>query len=416
MITWFKIAIRNIIKNRRRSFYTILAIALGYAAVNVFGGFTEYIFKNLKDSSIYTQGGGHLTIFKKGFLEEGQLDPSEYLLTEAELKAIRATAMSEPDIMIVTPKLQISGLLSNGKVSTIFFANGMVPSDVKFIRSRLKGMLAHLKLFEGKDLQDDVIQGVGLSSGLSQKLNLPIGSNGSAMVVTLNGMVNALDVEVFQTFDSAMEVLNDKIMNVPLQFAQTLYDTTDVDRVSILLEKDSETEAGKMFLERALGQIGLNVEIKTWEELTPFYRKVKDMFDVIFMFIFVIVFVIVVMSVVNTISMSVMERTREIGTLRSLGLKRSGVIRLFGIESALLGIMGSTLGIVLTLGSWKLVRILEPTWIPPQITKRIPLEVYLVPNYMVASFICLAILSVAAAMFPARKAANRSIVDALGHV
>lgn len=416
LLTWIKIAVRNIFKNRRRSFYTVLAIALGYAAVSVFGGFTEYIFKNLKYSSIYVHGDGHLTIFKKGFLTEGQLHPADYLLTESELEAIREVCKSYPQVLLVTPKLQITGLISNGNVSTVFFANGVVPSDIDFIHSRLTGMLAKVKFYDGKDLEDNVIYGVGLSSGLSEKLNLPIGSQGTAMTVTVNGMVNALDIEVFQTFESAMEALNDKLMNVPLQFAQSLYDTTSVDRVSILLNKDDETGRMNALLEKKLNQKGLQVEIKTWDELSPFYRKVKDMFSIIFLFIFVIVFVIVVMSIINTISMSVMERTREIGTLRSLGLKRSGIIRLFGIESAMLGIMGSAFGVVLTIMSWTLVKVLKPTWIPPQMTRRVFLEVYLVPDYMVASLVCLVLLSILAAMFPARKAAYQSIVDALGHV
>ena len=65
------------------------------------------------------------------------------------------------------------------------------------------------------------------------------------------------------------------------------------------------------------------------------------MFDMIFFFIFTIVLVIVVMSVVNTMSMTVMERTREIGTMRALGFKRAGVKLLFSIEGMLLGFSGA---------------------------------------------------------------------------
>ena len=83
MLTWIKIAFRNLGKNRRRSFFTVLAIGLGFAAVNVFGGFTAYLFTSLEDGYIYAQGNGHLTVFKKGFLTHGKLDPVRYLLSEA---------------------------------------------------------------------------------------------------------------------------------------------------------------------------------------------------------------------------------------------------------------------------------------------------------------------------------------------
>jgi putative ABC transport system permease protein len=416
MLTWIKIAVRNILKNGRRSFYTILAIAMGFAAVNIFGGFTDYIFANLRDASIYNQGDGHLTIFKKGFLDEGQLDPIRYLLTESELETVRNVAMNTPHVLLVTPKLQISGLISNGTVSTIFYANGTVPSEKALIRTRARGMISKIKLFEGKPLEDDVTYGVGLSAGLAKKLNLPLDSTGTAMAVAVNGMVNALDIQVFQTFESVMEVLNDKMMEVPLRFAQSLYDTSSVDRICVLLEDNSYTEPLRQKLEQALKDKGLDVEIRTWVELSSFYRKVKDMFNIIFFFIFVIVLIIVVMSIINTISMSVMERTREIGTLRALGLKRRGIINLFAVESAMLGILGSSLGIFLTALGWAFIRILQPTWIPPHITKRLPLEIYIVPDYLLMSFLFLAVLSILAAMFPARKAAFKSINDALGHV
>jgi putative ABC transport system permease protein len=276
-------------------------------------------------------------------------------------------------------------------------------------------MLARLDSFHGNPLQDDVLQGIGLSTGLSKKLNMPIGASGTALSPTVDGMVNALDVQVFQTFESPMEAVNDKLMDVNLAFAQTLYDTKSVDSVTVLLEDTALTEQMGPHLQKLLTDKGLDVEIKNWEEMSHFYRKVRDMFNVIFLFLFLIVFVIVVMSVVNTISMSVLERTREIGTLRALGLKRIGIINLFAVESALMGVFGSAFGALITVVTWWIIKVVEPTWVPPQITQRIPLEVYLAPSYMIASFVFLIILSIGAATAPARKAAHTSIVEALGH-
>ncbi len=416
MVAWLKIAFRNLAKNRRRSFYTILAIGLGYAAVNVFGGFTAYIFASLKDGYIYALANGHLTIFKKGFLSQGKLAPMSYLLEEAEARTIKEIVLRFPEVVLVTPQLYISGLLSNGQVSTIFIAVGRVPSDLRVINSYGGGMIGRLNLFTGKQLEDDILYGVGLSRGLAQQLRLDIGSDGVAMAPTIAGQINALDVQVFQLFDSAIEVLNDKLMLVPLIFAQSLYDTSSVDRLTVLLKETEQTEPMRAALTSALAQHGLDVEVKGWRELSALYNRVKDMFDIIFLFIFVIVFVIAIMSVINTISMAVMERTREIGTLRALGLKRRGIVRLFAIESAMLGILGSVLGLVFTLISWVLVKILEPTWEPPIITQQLPLEIHLVSKYMVLSSLLLIILSVGAASVPARRAAHQGIVDALGHV
>jgi putative ABC transport system permease protein len=415
MFTWIKIAFRNLCKNRRRSFFTILAIGLGYAAVNVFGGFTAYIFTSLRDGYIYALGSGHLTIFKKGFLTRGKLSPVHYLLSAAETQSIKEVLQGFSGVVLVTPQLHISGLLSNGEVSTIFIAAGRVPSDLRAINSHAQGTIGRLNLYTGKPLEDDIPYGIGLSSGLAEQLQLNLDSNAVAMAPTVSGQINALDVQVFQIFDSAIEVLNDKLMSVPLAFAQSLYDTSSVDRLTVLLNDTEQTEPMRAALTHAFAQHGLDVEVKTWQELAILYNKVKDMFDIIFLFIFVIVFIIAMMSVINTISMAVMERIREIGTLRAVGVKRNGIVHLFAIESAMLGLFGSMVGIGLTLISWIIVRVLEPSWMPPIITQRLPLEIHLVPEYVLLSIPLLVILSVGAASFPARRAAHQSIVDALGH-
>jgi putative ABC transport system permease protein len=418
MNTWLKIGFRNLFKNRRRSLFTIVAIALGFAAVNVFGGFTSYMFTNLEDSYIYSQANAHIIIFKKAFLTKGKLDPVAFLLTEQEMQRIQQTLQGFPDVLLITAQLHISGLASNGKVSTIFVGAGRVPSHVRYINGQAKSrMIANLKLFDGKPLDDNVAYGVGLSSGLAEQLNLKIGSELIAMAPTVRGNINALDVQVFQLFDSAVEILNDKLMFVPLKFAQSLYDTTSVDRVAVLLRDNKQTETMRAEFARALARGGLDVDIKTWNELDPLYSRIKDMFDLIFLFIFVIVFCVAVMSILNTMSMAVLERTREIGTMRALGVKRPGIVSLFATESAMLGIIGSVLGIALTLLCCFLVNvILRPTWVPPIITHRVPLEVYVVPEYIFYSFVFLVLLSVGAAILPARRAAKQEIIDALGHV
>lgn len=415
MRTWFKLALRNLFRNHRRSLFTVMAIGLGFAAVNILGGFTEYIFTNLRDSFIYLQANGHLTVFKTGFLQEGKLYPTRYLLKETETAAIEETLRRHPEVLVATPQLNISGLLSNGKVSTIFLAAGRVPSDVRVINSHARGMISRLQQFVGKPLEDDVAYGVGLSKGLAEQFAFELGSNPVAMSSTVSGQVNALDVQVFQLFDSPNEALDDKLMLVTLNFAQALYDTTSVDRINVLLDRTELTEPMRARLAQDFADRGLQVEIKAWDELSPFYTKVKQMFEVIFMFSFLIVFIIVVMSVVNTVSMAIMERTREIGTLRALGLKRRGIVGLFAVESMLLGVFGSALGIILTLLTWSTIGALKPTWVPPQIASRVPLEVYLVPHYMVYSILSLMVLSLLAAALPATKAAKMEIVSALGH-
>jgi len=416
MSTLFRIAMRNLLKNRRRSLTAVMAIAMGYAAVNVFGGFTRYINSNLRDSFIYNQGNGHLSIFREGFLEKGLLDPGKYLLTKSETDSLLATLRARPEVFLATPQLFITGIVSNGAASTIFIGAGRVPSDADAMRQRAPGMLGRLTPFEGRALRDDTPAGVGLSEGLAGLLDLKVGDGAIAVAPTIDGQINALDAEVLQTFEAAVDLLNDKLMYVPLQFARDLFATQRADRIIVMLEHTSDTEPLRQELEAAFHARGQPFELRTWEDLSQLYRKVRQMFDIIFLFLFIIVLVISVMSVVNTVNMAVMERIREIGTLRALGMRQTRIVLLFALESAALGVVGSLVGAGSTLMVWFGVNLAEPTWVPPIITARIPLEIYLVPEYLIGAFFFLLALAMTSATFPARRAARQEIVDALGHV
>jgi putative ABC transport system permease protein len=416
MKTLARIAVRNLLKNRRRSFYAVLAIALGFAAVNVFGGFTRYINASLRDGFIYSMGYGHLTIFREGFLDQGLLDPGRYLLTESQADSVTRVLREQPEVLLVTPQLYVSGILSNGEVSTIFIADGRIPSDLQEIASRAQGAMGLLTAYEGRPLRDEVDYGIGVTTGLAKLLDLGVGGRAVAIATTVEGQINALDAEVYQKFESPIELLNDKMVVVPLEFAKSLYDTRSVDRLTVLLRETRQTEPVEARLARIFAERGMPMEMRTWDDLSVLYRKVRKMFDIIFLFLFVIVLVISVMSVVNTVNMAVMERIREIGTLRALGMRRARIVWLFALESGILGVIGSILGALLTLASWIAVSAAKPTWIPPMITQRIPLEIRLVPEYMLIAFAFLLVLSVAAACVPARRAVREGIVDALGHV
>jgi putative ABC transport system permease protein len=415
MITWIKLAVRNLFRNGRRSLFTIMAIGMGFLAVNTLGGFTRYIFQSLKDSYIYAEANGNLTVFKQGFLEHGKLEPTKFLLDESDVAKMRAILAQHRDVLVVTPQLQISGLLSNGKVSTIFFAPGRVPSDIEAIASHAVGVMGKAKLYDGEPLSDEHVDGVGITHGLARQLNLALGSDAVAMSPTVSGQVNALDAQIVQFIDAPDEALEDTFATVPLKFAQDLYDTKSVDRLTILLRDDTQTVPMRATLASEFAAAGLAVDVKTWNELSPFYTKVKKMFDVIFFITFLIVFTIVVMSIVNTVTMAIMERTREIGTLRALGVKRRGIVGLFALESLLLGVFGALLGVVLNLAVLWAVASLQPTWIPPQVSREVPLQIYFVPDYWLYSVLALLLLSLVASLMPARKAARMVIVSALAY-
>ena len=136
----------------------------------------------------------------------------------------------------------------------------------------------------------------------------------------------------------------------------------------------------------------------------------------IFGFIFSIVLTVVIMSVANSMGMTVIERTREIGTLRAIGLNRSGVVRLFTVESMLLTMLGCVVGLFIMLGVRWGVNVAGITYVPPNSSAKTALLVDLDVGRVMFTFLLMAVVGTLAAYMPARRAAKKDIIDALGHV
>jgi putative ABC transport system permease protein len=411
MKKWMKLAARNILRNKRRSLVTLLAIGVGFAAISLFRGYVSRMYWGLETMAIRGEGLGHLTIFKAGWLEKGKLDPDRYMFSKAEIEKITKIVTNENDVILATPQISLSGIVSNGVVSTIFIAQGVVPQDDRTI----KGDWNAFRPIKGEGLNEKKSYGVEMAQDLAKFLNLTAGKDGVVMAPTMSGQMNAMDIQVSGVYDTGTDATNDKYMRFTFGFAQSLLDTEKADRMVVLLKDTGKTELMRSRLLNKLTHAGIGCEIKTWNELSLFYSKVRGMMDMMFLFIFCIVLVIVVMSTVNTMGMAVLERTREIGTLRALGLKRRGVSKLFAIEGSLLGVFGSLIGIVLHTCVWAVIKTLSPTYTPPGISTPVPLIVSFVPETLLVLMCCFIGLSLIAAIVPARRAARQNIVNALGH-
>lgn len=415
MLTWLTISLRNIVKNGRRSLTTILAIALGYAAINLFQGYVHSTYEGLTDAAIRGEALGHITIFKKGYLEQGKLHPERYQFGRVEVERISQVVRDAPGVRLVTPRLAVSGIVSNGRSSTIFIADGRVAADDALIR----GDITQMPAFTGNSIADDDPAGVVVGSELAAMLDLEVGSDAVVLGSTYTGMANALDARVVGVYNTGNTATNDKLVLMTYRHAQDLVDFAGAERLVVLLRngaRGAELAAALDSLRSRLAAAGFEVELKSWSELSVFYKQVKNLFDMIFLFIFAIVLVIVVMSVVNTMGMSVMERTREIGTLRALGLKRRGVKALFATEGALLGVLGSGLGWVIFMVVYGALAAAHPTYIPPGSSNPVPLRVDLVWPVLARSVLFLTALALMAAYVPARRSAKMAVVDALGHI
>lgn len=416
----FKLALRGLARNRRRSLVTLLAIALGFAAIALFAGYTHNVYDGLARQSIHGEMLGHLTLSKRGMRKEGKLDPERYLLSAKEVDAISRLLEDEPHVVLVAPRLGLSGLISNGRASTIFIAEGIAPEAV--VRLRQGALTEQEKrsgLYENMKMRLDPAhpEVASLSEGLAEMLHLNVGGQAVVLVNTLTGQANALDITLGKSFNTGNAGSNDKFAFVSLDLARTLLDAAGrANRLTVLLDDVNRTEAMRERLAGKLRDAGFDIEIQTWQELSDFYNQVHGMFDMIFGFIFSIVLTVVVMSVANSMGMTVVERTREIGTLRAMGLKRGGVVRLFTTESMLLSLIGCVAGLLVTLGVRWGINMANISYVPPNSAGAVPLLVDMDAGRVAFTFVLMCVVGTLAAYLPARRAARKDIIDALGHV
>lgn len=412
MLKWMKLAVRNILKNKRRSFATLLAIGVGFAAISLYQGYLNNVYSGLRDMAIRQEGLGHLRINKAGWQEKGKLEPEKYMFSKEDTQEIIKLVTEEKGVILATPQIQVTGIVTNGIVSTVFIAQGVIPRDDKIIKGRWASILPIV----GQKLSDDKKYGVEIAQDLGKYLNLIPGKDGVVMATTMSGQMNALDMQINGSYDTGNDFSNDKFIRFNFYFAQSLLDTQSAERIVILLNDSKETERMRTVFLKKLKAAGIDCEIRTWKELSMSFSKMTGFLDTMFMFLFTIVLVIVVMTTINTMSMAIVERTREIGTLRALGLKRRGIALLFALEGSFLGFFGSIMGFILHTCVWVIIKIYPPHYTPPAFSMPVPLMVDMVPLMLFVLFMSIVLLSSFSAIIPAMRAARKNIVDTLGHI
>jgi len=188
--------------------------------------------------------------------------------------------------------------------------------------------------------------------------------------------------------------------------------------IVLQLHRSEDLGAARARLAALIGEHALDLEVRDFAELTPFYGQVVKLFRTMFIFMALIMGVIVLFAVVNTMTMNVVERTSEIGTIRAMGLRRSAIRWQFVVEGSLLGAMGATLGWLLSIAVVAAVNRAGIMWTPPANALAVPLRLDLWggPQLIAGSWIALVLIATIAALIPANRAARLAVVDALRHV
>lgn len=389
-----QLALRNLLRNRRRSLATLLALAIGSAAILIFGGYTTNILYSMQTA--YVRSTGHLQIQHQDFFLYGSGNPAAYGIRgyAQVVDRLRADSQLAGMVRVVSPMLQFGGVAGNYEagVSRAVLGTGYVPADVNRMRQwnefGLRDKRPHF-LLEGAAEDSALIgQGVARVLQLCEPLAVPpeacprpvageaaagggkaIPSDVAAisdllsseaagaqpgarpgpgkarielLASTARGAPNVAALTVLAAESQSFKELDEVALILPLKQAQQLvYGRNEARATSIMvqLESSAQMPAAAARITALLKEVapGQALTVAGYDALNPFYVRSREMFNTIFGFIFALIGAIVLFTVGNTMNAAVVERTVEVGTLRAIGLRQRGIRTLFITEGLMLG-------------------------------------------------------------------------------
>jgi putative ABC transport system permease protein len=412
MFNLFKIAVRNLIRYKRRTLLTASLITIGVVFVLVFtsvtGSFKAMMIGQITDSML-----GHLQIHSKGYVASIDNLPLNMNMKPQAYSKVAATLKTTPSVESFSPRLKFGGMFSNFVETTNIRLNGINPDQefrtVPLLTSRISQGKKNLS-------RGEILVPVLLAKGLKVKLGDTI------VIVATNsdGSVNGKQFTVSGILESATGPGGrDGYIHIEDAAEVLRMPEAEVSEVAVRLKDFGLLPRTVKNLEGSLaGEVNNEkkpaVEVHSWEKLSPFFH-IARMIDVMTFFIKIMLIAIVLISIMNVMIMAVYERIREIGTIAAIGTLPGRIRSMFIIEGFCLGVIGAVLGDLL---GCVIIFILNLLRIRIDFAQQegLLLQSTIQPSDLVVVSIIVIAVAVAASLQPAIKASKMEPIEALRHV
>lgn len=399
---FFKMAYLNLFRNKRRSISTGLAICIGFVGLNLLGAYIYRIKKSLDATSVYSALRGHIKVYKQDSLVQFSLQPKKYIITKDEIKLIeQAIEPLQTQIEYVGHNLTGSGLLSNGIKSTpvLFFsfepeiyARSLLQPSLNRWASEwiLPSQLKNIDLFRNNNEVMSVTPRIADIMGFKY----PLQSNEAVQLAarSFDSDLNAINLDLGAEHTTGVEFLENTLVLVPLVKAQELFGTDGAESLSYYLKENSDIPQFKKDLDLAFKKLSFGLETYFYydEKINSVYMGTLGFLIVMGGFFVFLIGTAVSLTIINSLTMGIIERTKEIGTLYAVGFKRKDVSQIFLFENLILSMIAICLGTLLSfIISW-VVNQLNIQFTPPGVSGEIKFR--LIWNLIIAGSVSLFIL------------------------
>jgi len=407
MNKYIKIAWRNIFRNKRRTVLVVIMIMFAVSLSLLFEGFLEDMRQGWLKAVIHGETG-HIQIMRKGYLESSILSPLDCLISSP--KEIEGLLKKDKDVVGVTKRISFGGLIAVADKTTIFNGIGVDPANEYKIFSLLEGVKI------GKRLYPYHRDACVIGCGLAKYLGVGIGDMVTLLTNTVEGAMNAINVEVVGIFETGRPEVDNMCLSIPLSSSQNLLYTEKVSSIILLLKDIEDVPRYIEGLKRRLNEKRMDVEIHPWYELATLYKKVMAMNRFQLTIVEIIMFLLVGLALSNVSIMSTFERTKEIGTMTAFGIRQDEIMKLFLSESSLIGIIGGIGGIIGGIIVVKILYLIGIPFVPPGSTTPVYMRPILQISNLIFAFIFASLISIIGGIYPAWRASRIKPVEALRFV
>lgn len=402
MGSFLTLAGRNLLRHRSRTATALGAVAFGVLALILSAGYVQDLYFQLGESLIRSQSG-HLQVARAEYFAAGSRSPEKYRVTEPE-QLKRQIAQVE-GVTRAMARLSFSALLSNGKVDIPVMGEGIEAADEAALTTAVQ-MLAGRHLLQGDRY------GMVVGEGLARSLQVAPGDPVTLLASTIDGALNTVEFEVVGVFRTFSKDYDDRALKIPLEAAQELLSTSDVNLIVVLLDRTQRTEVAWGKVSALATPVGLAV--KRWEEINDFYANTVALYDRQFAVLRLIVLVMVILGVANAVNMGVFERMSEFGTMRALGNRSGQVVRLILTECLLLGAAGALFGVLAGVTLAEIISFIGvPMPPPPNSNVGYNAQIRLRTDLVAQAFAIGVVATFLSGVIPALRARRVAIVDAL---
>lgn len=412
MSQWFKIAWRNVARNRRRSMVAIWTVAIVSSSIIVAHGYINFTFWGL--TRVIVQGGtGNMQLVDKRMVNDFETELLAFGLDSKTANETVAKLEAAQPVRRAMQRLLFTGIVSkDDSISTVFRATGIESKKEKRLQQgNAAGAFVKGAMF--KDTDKNPYQAV-LAIDLAKKLSIDVGDEVVLLANTVEGGINAIDATVSGIYDTGIPITNQLDIKVPLALAQQLLLT---DKVSNIVVQLRDIEATKSILPQIKALVkGTKMTVQPWYDIKPYFKAVEIIYYSIFTVMGVIIMTVALLSVANVMGTTVNERVPEIGTLRAFGIEKWQLRLNFVFEGLIIGFIGAVLGIILGFVlafSISQAGIMMPP--PPGRSTEFPLLILPTMGMAIWVLLAMSLLGIIASYLPINKILKKKVVEQLSH-